>query len=104
MNRRNFLTAGALGALGITMPDILRAEESAKGPAVKAKSVIQIYLPGGMAHQESWDPQVGAPIEYRGPLGSTPTKIPGVHFSSNMKRTAAVGRITCSRDTNQVRL
>ena len=99
VNRRNFLTAGALGALGITMPDILRAEESAaKGPAVKAKSVIQIYLPGGMAHQESWDPQVGAPIEYRGPLGSTPTKIPGVHFSSNMKRTAAVAdKITVIR-------
>ena len=31
------------------------------------KSVIQIVLPGGMAHQESWDPKPDAPLEYRGP-------------------------------------
>ena len=56
----------------------------------RAKSVIQIYLPGGIAHQESWDPKPEAPIEYRGPLGVTKTKLPGIVFSENLARTGQV--------------
>lgn len=94
-NRRDFLFVGALGALGMSLPNILRAEVDAnmtqgKKIEAKAKSVIQIFLPGGCAHQESWDPQIGAPIEYRGPVGSIPTKIPGVHFSQYMKKIAGI--------------
>eukprot|EP00475_Leptophrys_vorax_P039662 TRINITY_DN71990_c0_g1_i3.p1 TRINITY_DN71990_c0_g1~~TRINITY_DN71990_c0_g1_i3.p1 ORF type:complete len:121 (+),score=5.81 TRINITY_DN71990_c0_g1_i3:83-445(+) len=33
-----------------------------------AKSVIHIFLPGGIAHQESFDPKPNAPIEYRGEM------------------------------------
>ena len=40
-----------------------------------AKSVINIFLPGGMAHQESFDPKPYAPAEYRGPFGSINTAI-----------------------------
>ena len=51
-----------------------------------AKSVIQIVLPGGMAHQESWDPKPEAPLEYRGPFGVAKTKLPGVVFNENFKQ------------------
>jgi hypothetical protein len=36
-----------------------------------------------------------APIEYRGPLGSVKTKLPGVHYSENMVKTAEVADKIC---------
>jgi hypothetical protein len=55
-----------------------------------AQSVIQIFLPGGMAHQESWDPKPYAPSEYRGPFGTINTSIKGIKFSQNLKHTAKI--------------
>ncbi|HSG69470.1 MAG TPA: DUF1501 domain-containing protein, partial [Planctomycetaceae bacterium] len=54
------------------------------------KSVVFIYLPGGMAHQESFDPKPYAPIEYRGPMSHIQTKIPGEFFNQNMVQTAQI--------------
>jgi len=94
-NRRNFLTVGFLSGLGLSLNQVLASELISKA---KAKSVINIFLPGGMAHQESWDPKIYAPIEYRGPLGSIKTSIPGVHFSENLVETAKiVDKITVVR-------
>ena len=90
-SRREFLFTGLVGALGLTLGDMfkLRALETDVFEA-KAQSLIHIFLPGGMAHQESWDPKPLAPIEYRGPLGTVDTKIPGVKFSQNLAQTAAI--------------
>lgn len=97
LNRRNFLSVGFLSSLGLSLNEVL-ALQSESGMKVKAKSVINIFLPGGMSHQESWDPKIYAPIEYRGPLGSIPTVIPGVHFSENLALTAKVAdKITVVR-------
>jgi len=63
-----------------------------------AKSLIHIYLPGGMAHQESFDPKPFAPAEYRGPFKAIDTKLPGVQFSENMKEMAGIAdKITVIR-------
>ncbi len=90
-SRREFLFTGLVGALGLTLGDMmkLRALETDKYEA-KAESLIHIFLPGGMAHQESWDPKPLAPIEYRGPLGTVDTNIPGVKFSQNLAQTAKI--------------
>ncbi len=72
LSRRGFLTAGALGGLGLTLADLLMLREARadlKDYAFiepKAKSVIHVFLPGGMAHQESFDPKPYSPLEYRG--------------------------------------
>ncbi|MBS0210675.1 MAG: DUF1501 domain-containing protein [Planctomycetes bacterium] len=94
--RRGFLTVGALAGVGISLADFFRVQEAQAGqknydflPA-KAKSVIHIYLPGGMAHQETFDPKPFAPIEYRGELKPINTKIPGVQFSELLPRTADI--------------
>ena len=50
--------------MGLSLGSILKAQASEKSVA-KAKNVIFVYLPGGMAHQESWIPVPDAPIEYR---------------------------------------
>jgi hypothetical protein len=101
--RREFIRVGVVGALGLTLGDYftLRARadqkfyESKEGPA---KSIIQIVLPGGMAHQESWDPKPEAPLEYRGPFGVAKTKLPGIVLSENFRTIAQVAdRMTVIR-------
>jgi hypothetical protein len=76
------------------------AQAGANGAAPKAaaQSVIQIYLPGGMAAQETFDPKLLAPIEYRGPFSPLKTRVDGVHFSEVMAQTAKVAdKITVVR-------
>lgn len=89
MNRREFLYTGLFGGLGLSMGDILKLNaESSITP--KAQSVIHIFLPGGAAAQETWDPKPLAPAEYRGPLKSVQTIIPGIHFSEHLSKTAKI--------------
>src|SRR5579883_1210014 len=105
--RRSFIQVGLLGGLGLALPDLFRITARASEvrlPGVggrtegKARSVIQVILPGGLAHQESWDPKPEAPIEYRGPLGVVKTKIPGIVLSENLARTAQIAdKITIVR-------
>ena len=91
MNRRKFLTVGSLTGLGLSLPAYLKAKaENSLTHHSKAESVIYIYLPGGMSHQESFGPKPLAPVEYRGPLNSISTKIPGVFFSQYLSETAKI--------------
>jgi hypothetical protein len=53
----------------------------------KAKSVIHIYLPGGMAHQESFDPKPYSPMEYRGEMRTIKTNT-GEVFSETVPQLA----------------
>lgn len=72
LSRRGFVTAGAFGGLGLTLPQLLMMRDAQAQlkeydfVEAKAKSVIHIFLPGGMAHQESFDPKPYSPLEYRG--------------------------------------
>ena len=101
IHRREFLFVGLVGGLGLTLGDYLSAQAAdalATPGAGKAKSVIHIFLPGGAAAQETWDPKPLAPVEYRGPLGSIPTKLDGVLFSEHLKETAQIAdKITICR-------
>jgi len=89
--------SGLMGGLGLTMGDALKLQaESSLTP--KAKSIIHIYMPGGAAAQETWDPKIHAPSEFRGPLSSIQTSIPGIHFSEYLKETAKIAnKITVVR-------
>ena len=96
LGRRGFLSVGTIGALGISLADVLRMEKAKadiKNYASRegtAKSIIYIYLPGGAAHQETFDPKPFAPVEYRGPMGSIETSIPGVRLGEMLTHTAKV--------------
>ncbi len=94
-SRRDFLHVGFCGGIGLTLSDYfaLKAKADIKKYESKegtAKSVIFIYLPGGAAHQETWDPKPFAPIEYRGPMNSIQTNVPGVFINEMMPQTAQV--------------
>ena len=101
-SRRGFLTVGTFG-FGLTLSDFFRlrarADQKNFGPIpAKADSVIHIFLPGGIAHQESFDPKPYAPLEYRGELGVIKTKLDGEVFSETLPKTAQIAdKITVIR-------
>lgn len=77
--RRGFLSVGGCSLLGIGLADLMHMQQVMAEqknydfiPA-KADSVIHIFLPGGMAQQESFDPKPYSPIEYRGEMGTCKT-------------------------------
>ncbi|MFM7918899.1 MAG: DUF1501 domain-containing protein, partial [Planctomycetaceae bacterium] len=95
-SRRSFLHVGFCGGVGLSLAQYFQLKsaqadikqyESKEG---SAKSVIFIFLPGGMAHQESFDPKPYAPIEYRGPMSSIQTNVPGVFINERWVQTAQV--------------
>jgi uncharacterized protein (DUF1501 family) len=86
--RREFLKVGGvgLGSLGLTL-DGLRAL-GAESPRDE-RSVILLQLVGGPSQLETWDPKPEAPAEIRGPLGSIPTRVPGVRINECLPGLAA---------------
>jgi hypothetical protein len=102
--RREFLQVGSLSGLGLSLGGLFRmqaAQADAKAFAHfegTAKSVIHIWLPGGWAQQETFDPKPLSPAEYRGELGVIDTKLPGVKFSEKLAKTAGIAdKITVVR-------
>lgn len=92
LSRRGFLSAGALGGLGLSLPDLLMRQAMAEQKSydfveAKAKSVIHIYLPGGMAQQESFDPKPYSPLEYRGEMRPIKTNT-GEQFAESVPQLA----------------
>jgi uncharacterized protein (DUF1501 family) len=102
--RRDFLTVGALTGFGLTLGDLFQARQAQADQKhydaieAKAKSVIHIFLPGGMAQQESFDPKPYAPIEYRGEMKPIATNLKGEVFCESVPKTAQIAdKITVVR-------
>jgi hypothetical protein len=87
-DRRSFVKAGLLGATGLSLADLLRAEAIAKPHSGRQTSVIILWMRGGPAHQDTWDPKPEAPVEYRGEFGTIPTTVPGVRLCDLLPRSA----------------
>ncbi|MCA9188383.1 MAG: DUF1501 domain-containing protein [Pirellulaceae bacterium] len=91
IRRRDCLKLG-LGALvggGFVNALRLRSAGAADSPLGQT-SCILIWLDGGPSHFETFDPKPEAPVEIRGEFPAIPTKVPGMLFSENMERLAAV--------------
>src|SRR5262245_52162025 len=87
LSRRSFVQVGGLALGGLTLPELLRAEAQ-RGVRRSAKSVIMVYLSGGLAHQDTFDPKPNAPAEVRGEFRTIPTALPGVRISEMLPRLA----------------
>src|SRR5262245_23482305 len=79
LSRRSFLQIGGLMLGGMTLPDLLRAEERA-GIRRSHKAIIMVYLSGGLAHQDSFDLKPDAPQEVRGEFHPIETNVPGIRI------------------------
>jgi hypothetical protein len=59
------------------------AKAKAKAKKVQTKSVIQIFLWGGMSHNDTWDPKPGSGYDYLGEFDKfIPTNVAGIQVSS----------------------
>src|SRR5436305_8414613 len=93
VTRRDFLRVGGLSLLGLSLPDLLRAEaaQAATGEPGRgrARNVLLIYLGGGITHHDTFDPKPDAPQEIRGKYGAIATRLPGIRYSDQMPAMAA---------------
>ncbi|HEX2747900.1 MAG TPA: DUF1501 domain-containing protein, partial [Verrucomicrobiales bacterium] len=74
-SRREFLQIGVLSALGLSLPQYLRAEQSGQvRPGHEKRSCIMIFNLGAPSHIDLWDMKPDAPREIRGPFKPIRTK------------------------------
>jgi uncharacterized protein (DUF1501 family) len=89
IDRRGFLRAGSLA--GLSLAEILRLEQVQAAAATKIDvNCIFIFIIGGMAHQDLWDPKPEAPAEIRGEFAPIATAVPGIQVTEILPRVAKV--------------
>lgn len=90
--RRSFLKIGALGMGGLSLAHLLKAESLAsnvkQGDSNSRKAVIQIFLAGGISHQDFVDLKPDQPPEIRGEFQPIPTNVPGIEICELMPKLA----------------
>lgn len=87
-SRRAFLTAGALGTFGLSLPQLLRAE-SAAGIGRSQKSVIILHLDGGPPHMDMIDMKMSAPSDIRGEFFPIQSSLSGFPICELLPKMAA---------------
>jgi hypothetical protein len=87
VSRRSFLKLGGLAMGGLGLPQVLHAE-AASGRR-SHKSVIMVYLSGGISHQDTFDLKPDAPAEVRGEFRPISTAVPGVQFCELLPKLSA---------------
>ena len=88
-SRRDFLRIGALAPLGLSLAQLLASEKAAAGKA-RAKSVILVFLGGGISHHDSFDPKPDAVEQIRGKYKSITTNVPGLNVTELLPNMAKV--------------
>lgn len=88
VSRRSFLQIGGLALGGLSMPQILQAEQAA-GTNGSGKGIIMVFLPGGPPHQDMWDLKMDAPKEIRGEFTPIQTKVSGIEICELFPRIAS---------------
>lgn len=103
VTRRELLQVGASSVLGLSAVDLLRQTGRGETPG-KVKSVLLLWLWGGPAHLDTWDPKPNAPAEYRGPFTTIPTRTVGARvcelFPEIAKRTNQLAIIRSFKTSN----
>jgi hypothetical protein len=94
--RRSLLRAGGLGAFGLNLAGLLRAESWAERgtlaptPKRPLRSCILIFYYGGPSHIDTWDPKPKAPREVRGEFRTIATSAPGLFVGEHLPHSARV--------------
>jgi hypothetical protein len=95
--RRDFLRAGALGAVGL--PWLWQAQARASrraGPGFgRARRCVLLFLTGGPPQHDTFDPKPSAPAEVRGEFRPIATAVPGLRFAELCPRLAAQAKRLC---------
>jgi hypothetical protein len=92
ISRREMIQAGTVGLLGLGMNHLsaLHALTLPNSKPPRAKSVIYIFLSGGLAQHESFDMKPDAPMEIRGEFKPIRTRTPGTHICEHLPNLARI--------------
>src|SRR5262245_47284208 len=84
-DRRVFLQAGTIGALGLSMSDVagLRGATPA-GQRGTPRAVIFLFLTGGASQHDTFDMKPDGPVDFKGEFDPIATRTPGVHICEHM--------------------
>ena len=83
ITRREARRRGIQGAAGLMLADRIGLAAAAAPAKVRAKSVIQIFLWGGMSHSDTWDPKPDAGYDYTGEFNKViQTNVPGIQLGA----------------------
>lgn len=88
VSRRNFIRVGAIAPLGLALPQLVASE--ANSSRARAKSVILVFLGGGLSHHDSFDMKPDAVEQIRGKYKSIATNVAGLHVCELLPKTAQV--------------
>lgn len=91
VTRRDFMTVGALSAIGLSLPQYLAAKEAGgvrRGQDDRA--CIMIFNLGAPSHIDLWDMKPDAAAEVRGPFNPVASKVPGIQLSEILPRHASI--------------
>jgi hypothetical protein len=89
VSRRNFLKIGALSLGGLTLTDVLRAEQNSS-TGNSHKSIIMIYMAGAPSHQDMYDLKMDAPAEIRGEFQPIDTNVSGIRICEHLPQLAKI--------------
>jgi hypothetical protein len=97
VSRRDLLKVGPVALSAAVWPSLLSTSQAAlqPGPTAKAKSVIFLWMGGGVTHIDSLDPKPEAPQEIRGRLNAIDTALPGVQFCESCPNLARIANDLC---------
>jgi hypothetical protein len=90
VSRRELLQAGGAGLFGLTLPQLLRAEEASAVIKPRAKSVIFVFLFGGPSQLETFDMKPEAASKVRGPFSPIASRTPDLRICELLPRCAAI--------------
>ncbi len=101
ISRRQAISVGGMGLLGVTLPKLLQAREAVGARPGHAKSVIFLYQFGGPSQLETFDPKPEAPAGVRSHFGVIDTAAPGIRICDQLPKMAAVmNEVTLVRTVN----
>jgi uncharacterized protein (DUF1501 family) len=95
VTRRQLLQLGGIGAIGLGLPELLRAAADDRTRSTRPKSCIFIVQYGGCSQIDSFDPKPDAPAELRGPFQTIPTSVPGTRLCEHLPRLARIAGRYC---------
>src|SRR5439155_19513913 len=90
LSRRRMVQVGTAGYLGLSLPQVLWADQSlaARTKQRSADACILIFLNGGPSHLDMWDMKPNAPAEIRGEFKPIATSVTGIQLSEHLPRLA----------------
>lgn len=89
VSRREALRIGGLTALGLSLPEVLRAQAAASERAGREVNCVLLWMLGGPSHIDMYDLKPLAPAEIRGELNPIATRTPGLELGELMPNMAA---------------